>query len=281
MSIPEVPRRDPQDAPPAPPAPGPAGGRPLLVALAITCAVLMLATIGFGVGALVLSAVSATAAPEPTPTATASTPEAEPDRVVQGREVSVVSDVEFGYFFMSSTDAQGFTSLYSQIRNDDEKRAFTAFFDVSLYDEDHVLLSRWTNNEYVLPGQTTLFSSVLRENMLGVASISVEQLSLEYAPPITTGTLTLDEVRGGDGGVIEGSFTSSLGAEADFSTVYLIGTVGDEVFAVCWDFWDLPATGGFRARCTLEPTSRDTPEPIGTFPDDAVFTAYYTLDTPL
>lgn len=288
MTVPQIPNGEPggtpagapEDAPPA--ARRPAPGSALLVTLSIVCGVLLIATISFSTSILLLSLTPTEAGAEPTASMTpAESAEPDPLRTVQGRTVTVVSDIDFGYFFMSNTDARGFTSLYSQIHNDDEEQAVTAFFDISLYDEGHVLVSRWSSNEYLLPGQTTLFNGTVKENMLGVASIAIEQISIDHTPPAATGTLTLDEMRGGDGGLIEGTFTSTLGAPAEFSTVYLIGAVGDEIFAVCWDYWDLPAEGEFRARCTLEPTSRDEPEPIGTFPEDAVFTAFYTLDTPL
>ncbi|MDQ0614353.1 hypothetical protein QF046_001994 [Microbacterium sp. W4I4] len=261
--------------------PNAARGVTLLVTLSIVCAVLLIATVTFGVSTLLVSNAAARPAPTSTKSPKPTEKPADADRVVQGREVEVVSDLDFGYFFMSTTDAHGYTALYSQISNTDAKRAATAFFDVSLYDEDDTLVSRWSANAYLLPGQATLFFSVLAENMLDVASIRVEQTSFELDAPIVTGTVVLDEMRGGDGGVVEGTFTSTLSAPAEYTEVAILGTVDGEVFALCTDFVDVPANGTFTARCTLEPTSRNEPEPIGDFPDEAFFSAFYTLDTPL
>ncbi|BDZ39729.1 hypothetical protein [Microbacterium suwonense] len=258
-----------------------------LLTLSIVCAVLLITTVAFGVSTLLMSRMTiAQAAPTPAPTTSPTTaPGAtekpdDADRVVQGREVTVVSDLDFGYFFMSRTDAHGYTSLYSQIRNTDAKQAVTVYFDVSLYDDEGTLVSRWPTSSYLLPDQVTLFDSTLAENMLDVASISVEQTGISLDPPATTGTVKMTEARGGDGGVVEGAFTSSLSAPDGNAQVAIVGTVDGEVFALCADYVEIPANDTFTARCTLEPTSRNTPEPIGDLPDDTEITAFYLLDIP-
>lgn len=280
MTIPEVPQQAPEPAAPTAASQRRVGGNGLLVALSVVCAVLLLATLGFGAGAAILSVTNVSAAADPGATPTPKpTAKVDRDRTVHGIPVDVVSDIDFGYFFMTDTDARGFTSLYSQIRNHDEKRAAIVFFDVSLYDEDAVLLSRWPSSVYMLPGQVTLFTGVTVGNMLDVASIRIEQTSLKYEEPRSTGTVVLDEARSGDNGLIGGKYTSTLGVEGRGAHVYLIAAVDNEVLGVCWDVENIPASGAFDFRCTLEPASRDEPQPIGTLPDDAVVASYYTLDT--
>ena len=280
MTIPEVPQQAPEPAAPTAAPQRRAGGNGLLVALSILCAVLLLATLGFGTGAAILSVTNDSAAADPGSTPTPRpTAKVDRDRTVHGIPVEVVSDIDFGYFFMTNTDAKGFTALYSQIRNHDEKRAAIIFFDVSLYDEDAVLLSRWPSSVYMLPGQVTLFTGVTVGNMLDVASIRIEQTSLKYEEPRSTGTVVLDEARSGDNGLVGGKYTSTLGVEGRGAHVYLIAAVDNEVFGVCWDVENIPASGAFDFRCTLEPASRDEPQPIGALPEDAVVASYYTLDT--
>lgn len=280
MTIPEVPQQAPEPAAPTAAPQRRAGGNGLLVALSILCAVLLLATLGFGTGAAILSVTNDSAAADPGSTPTPKpTAKVDRDRTVHGIPVDVVSDIDFGYFFMTNTDAKGFTSLYSQIRNDDETRAVSVFFDVSLYDEDAVLLSRWPSSVYMLPGQVTLFTGVTVGNMLDVASIRIEQTSLSREEPRSTGTVVLDEARSGDNGLVGGKYTSTLGVEGRAAHVYLVAAVDNEVLGVCWDYENIPASGAFDFRCTLDPASRDEPEPITTLPDDAVVASYYTLDT--
>ncbi|MDT0156014.1 hypothetical protein Q9R19_00070 [Microbacterium sp. ARD32] len=281
MTVPALPAPPDPAAPVRQPAESPRSG--LVIALAVVCAVLLLATIAFGGGALALSS-AADAAPAPAPSASATptpTPTAEPLPTVHGWPVSVVSDIEFRQFFLSEEDDRGFSALYADVRNPDQKQAATVFFDVSLYDEDGSLRGRWPASQYLLPGQESIFLSPLRQDLSQVASIRIEQVDLDLGAPITVGTVTTDKLRGGDGNLVVGDFTSTLDAPTDGADVFFVAIVDKEIVAACWAFAEIPANDTFDAHCRLEAASVTESDFDGTLPDDAKIATFFSLDVPL
>lgn len=268
-------------APPA--ATLPPRHRRLMIALSLVCAVLLAATAVLGAATLWLSsagsgaAPTSTPAPEPTPTPGMAA-ESKPLKV-RDFEVTTVSDLSFSGFALTATDEQGFTALYAVIENDDPAQAAEAFFDISVYGPDDRLVGRTPSNTYLLPGQKSLFYGVIASDMAEVERIRIEQTRFEQEAPAVTGTIRMDSILGGDEGLVEGTFSSTLSAPTEYTEVFIAGFVDGELFAACTRDVDIPASGGtFTVRCRLEPASADELMPISEFPADAVFDAYFALD---
>lgn len=278
MTIPTPPRSAPLESAAAQPT---QPGRRLILILAIVCGVLLLATGAFGAGALALSN-AADAGPKPA-ASTASvppTPDVDPSRQVRDCPVTVTSDIEFRQFFFSGPDAGGFSALFADIHNPDETRAATVFYDVSLYDEDDILISRWSANHYLLPAQNSIFVAPMKDSLSEVASITVEQTKFEYSTPIAAGTVTASEVRGGDENLVAGTFTSTLNAPSS-AKIYFVAQSDDEIIAACWSYADIPVNDTFTSHCRLEPASRTESDFDGTLPENVKIATFFELDLPL
>lgn len=267
--------------PSAAPTPEKDGRRGPVLALAITCAVLLLTTIGFGGAAAWLwFDRSVAAAPEstPTPTPTAKSDAAEP-QLVQGIEVTVVSDLEFGAFAMSKLVPDDYVSLYSSVTNPDSDQAAEVFFDITAYAEDGSILDRSPESVYILPGQTTMFEGLFGTDITDATRLVVEQTTGEFTDPVMTGEVVVDDVRGGEG-YVEVTATSTLSQVPEYAAIFIFGSLDGGIFGVCSTYPDVPAGGSFMAGCELEPVSADSPKTYSDFPKGAEFGAFIALDIP-
>ncbi|MDQ0644384.1 hypothetical protein [Microbacterium murale] len=256
----------------------------LVLALAIVCAVLLITTIGFGgVAAWLWFDRSAVAAPQPppTPTSTSATAADEP-QIVQGIEVSTVSDLVFGSFAMSKITPDDYVGLYATVTNEDPERAAELYFDVTAYAEDGSILDRGPTSVYILPGQVSMFQGVFSSDITDAVSIRVEQTMGEFAEPIMTGEVTTDKMLGGEG-YVEATLVSTLSQVPEYPDVYIAGYVDGKLFGVCSDMPDIPSNAGFTSGCYLEAVSADSQAEFAEFtefPKDAEFEAYLALDLP-
>lgn len=202
---------------------------------------------------------------------------------VDGIEIRVISDLEFESPSIIQTEESECWSLVTLVSNADEQQAAEAFFDVTAYDENGAILDRVPAINYLLPDQRSVFEGAFTSESLEAASIVIEQTRLEFGEPSVPGGYSVGEFSGTPQGRVEVEITSSLGAVAEFTSIYIVGFVGDEIFAVCDDYQDVPEEGAFTATCVLEiskeaPTAERADGPA--IPENAEFGAYLALDLP-
>lgn len=253
---------------------------PLVLILGILSTVLLVTTIGFGTTTLLLWNQTS-AQPQPTPSPTESEgSDGVVETSVQGIPVRVVSDVIFDKFAMEELSARAHTLLYATVTNSEPDLAATAFFDVTVYAEDGTIIDRSPTNLYLLPGQTSMLNAILGGELDGAASIAIEQTMYSAEPPAFSGGVSLDEVGGGEGGLVQATFTSNLSAVAEYAEVYIVGFIDGEIYAVCSDYVDAPVNASFTADCYLDAAWDENRHDVEEFSDDAVFDAYILYDIP-
>jgi len=254
-----------------------------LIALSIACAVLLLTTVGLGGTTAWLwldRETAASAEPTPSPSTADSADPTNAPQSVRGYEVTVVSEVVFDDFAMTAPDSSGYTVLFATMTNESSIHVANHFFDLTAYREDGTIIERRSSGAYILPNQTTIFQGIFAEDISDAAAIRIEQSRTDWVEPALTGDITLDAARSGDEGYVEAEFTSGLSAAAEYSDIFIVGFVDGEVFAVCSDLEDVPASGAtFSAECYLEPASKGDLVDPGEIPDDATFGAYLKVDT--
>ncbi|GAA5149394.1 hypothetical protein GCM10025768_12550 [Microbacterium pseudoresistens] len=254
--------------------------------LAIACGVLLVTTIGLGVTAVSLAvgnpaSTGGTATPTPTASDGSSGTNGRAG-IVHDIPISVHSDLEFGPFAMTEPDEDAYTLLYAVITNPDSTRAAEIYFDITAYDAEGRIIDRTPTSAYLLPDQQSVFEGILPPDLSDVVEFRVEQTIGEFEPPIMTGEITLDALKGSKEGLVEGTFTSSLDAVPEYPSLYIVGHIDGEIFAVCDAMPDIPAGGSFTSRCGLVPAANGEQlvAPDDMLPDDAEFAAFLALDIP-
>lgn len=259
-------------------------GSGLLIALSIACGVLLLATVALGATAVWLGSDRASLAAERAKAEADAKAEREKSAGVSYRlgdvELLTFSDLEFGSFAITEMDESGFSSIYSVIENPDAKQAAEVYFDVTAYAEDGTVIDRTPSNMYLLPGQKSLFQGIFTTDLSEAESFKIEQTSIEFDAPIMAGGISVDALASDGESYVEGEFTSTLDQVPEYPDLYVVGFIGDEIFAVCSDSPDIPANGAFTASCRLDYMVGTEPAKSKKLPKDATFDAFVELQIP-
>lgn len=285
-----------QVAPPRAQQPGTAhtqpGTRPksgLLLTLSILSGVLLLSTIVFaGTTVWLFSTRGAPAQTEQNPADQVEGESGDDGDTVKptklqlgGTPLEVVSDLEFGSFGVGNSAGSNYSGLYATVKNKNEKKAVTVFFDFTAYDKENRVIARTPGNIYLLPGQTSMFYSVIDEKFAQAERLILEQTMIELTDPALTGGIKIDDLSmDKDSGYVVGNFTASLSATPEYPDFFIAGFDGDQLVAACQAIPDIPAEGAFEADCILEPLGQEKTPKTLKLPKDAEFEVYLALDNP-
>jgi hypothetical protein len=160
--------------------------------------------------------------------------------------------------------------------NSDAVADFT--FDLTAYRADGTVVDRTSDVVFVLPGQTSVFQGIFSLDLSEAVRFTLEQVRTEWTPPPITGGITLTEARAGSG-VVEVDLASTLSVPAEYTDVFLVAFVDDEIVGLCSRLEDMPAAGGtVTTRCALDPAYPEKPTALEDLPPDAEVDAFLAID---
>lgn len=271
------------------PAPVPPTGAPLdhqprkrrsaLIALAIACSVLLLSTIGLGITTLLLlrGGSAITLAPSPGPTSTTiDSDSGAATATVQGYPVTVMSDLRVDHFTLASDTRV--STLYALVTNTNSNQVAQASFDITAYDADGRVIYRTLDLFYLLPGQTTVMDASFLAALNDLDHVAVEQTRIDWIDPTISGGADIVEARTGES-YVEADLTSTLSASAEYTEVYLVVFVEDEIVGICYDLLDFPASGNaLTVSCGLEEAYDEDQVDLDDLPTDTEVDVFLKID---